>query len=217
MHSLEEWLVKSNSVLEDNTGICVFFPWPIDSGFLRQTYPVCSLSLPPMPSLITLLFHLQPRLRRRLKKCGLLLTIIFLGPFHFTTMHMGLFAFQLWTCLVFISYVPRVNPSLLESAGWLCMCSLLGFLPSLKKPGELEHFIVRNMILKRMMAASPLRIKSVVADCVSALFCLWRDELISKWTPGCHTENNAATHKMEYIMFLKCQGSFQVLSQRFSI
>lgn len=56
--------------------------------------------------------------------------------------------------------------------------------------------------------------QSVVADCVSAHFFLWRDELISKLTPGCHTEDNAATHKIEYIIFLKCQRSFQDLSQR---
>lgn len=102
--------------------------------------------------------RIHSRLRRRLRKCGLLLTITFLGPFRFTTMHMDLFAFQLCTCHVFISYMPRVNPSLLESAGLLCICLLLGFLPFLKKPGELEHFIISNMVLKRMMTASLLRV-----------------------------------------------------------
>lgn len=58
--------------------------------------------------------------------------------------------------------MPRVNPLSLESAGLLCVCLLLGFFPSLKKPGELEHFIVRDMILKRMVAASPLRVSQWV-------------------------------------------------------
>lgn len=148
-----------NSVSEENTGIGVFLPWPINSEWIIMTNlssllpEASSHALPNHPA-----FAPQPRLRRKLKKCGLLLTIIFLGSFHFTTMHMDLFAFQLCTYHVFISYMPRVNPSLLKSAGLLCICLLLGFLPSLKKPRELEHFIIRNMILKRIVAASSLRV-----------------------------------------------------------
>lgn len=68
---------------------------------------------------------------------------------------MDLFPIQLCAYYIFISYMPGVNPSLLESAGLLCICLPLGFLPALKKPGDLERFIIRNMIFEGMTDASP--------------------------------------------------------------
>lgn len=71
---------------------------------------------------------------------------------------MDLFDFQLCMYSMFSSYIPRVNPSLLGSAGLLCIYLLVGFLPSLKEPLELEYFLVKNMILRRMMVASPFKV-----------------------------------------------------------
>lgn len=65
-----------NSISEDNTGVCVFLPWPKDSERIIKKNLSSLLPEASMPSLITLLFNPQPRLRWKLQKRELLLTTV---------------------------------------------------------------------------------------------------------------------------------------------
>lgn len=97
---------------------------------------------------------------------------------------------QLCTYQVFISYMPRINPSFLESAGLLCIRLLPGFLPSLKKPGR-----VRTLhCYKHDFTASPLRVSSWrLCFCTFLSVERWThiqmDPMLSYRKQCCNTQN----------------------------
>lgn len=45
---------------------------------------------------------------------------------------------------------------------------------------------------------------------ISAHSYLWKYELTFKWTTECHRENDAVTHKIEYIIFMNVKTFFKL-------